>query len=122
MLSPFGVNVNIPSLAVAAVTFDLKVAVPSLSISVALTAASKILVPSISIKVNACVVPIAPLNVLVASVICNVPSVVALPLMVPVMVAVFAAAKIIFASPRLSSKTMVAVTSSLKVAVLSSSS
>ena len=49
---PFGVNVNVPSLAVAAVTFDLKVAVPSLSISVALTAALKILVPSISIKVN----------------------------------------------------------------------
>src|SRR6056300_1101868 len=40
--------------------------------------------------------------------------------MVPVMVAVFASAKIIFASPVLSSKTMVAVTSSLKVAVLSS--
>ena len=36
-------------------------------------------------------------------------------------VAVFAAAKITFASPVLSSKTMVAVTSSLKVAVLSSS-
>ena len=65
---PFGVNVNVPSLAVAAVTFDLKVAVPSLSISVALTAALKILVPSISIKVNACVPPIALAKVLVAPV------------------------------------------------------
>jgi hypothetical protein len=32
LLLPFGVNVNVPSLAVAAVTSDLKVAVPSLSI------------------------------------------------------------------------------------------
>ena len=52
--------------------------------------------------------------------ICNVPSVVALPLMVPVIVALLAVAKIIFASPVLSSKTIVAVKSSLKVAVLSS--
>ena len=42
--------------------------------------------PSISIKVNACVVPIAPLNVLVAPVICNVPSVVFDPLIVPAIV------------------------------------
>jgi hypothetical protein len=53
LLLPFGVNVNVSSLAVAAVTSDLKVAVPSLSIFVALTAALKILVPSISIKVKA---------------------------------------------------------------------
>ena len=39
---PFGVNVNVPSLAVAAVTFDLKVAVllAALTILVAVTAAA----------------------------------------------------------------------------------
>ena len=66
---PFGVNVNVPSLAVAAVTSDLKVAVPSLSIFVALTAALKILVPSISIKVNGLDHPIILAKVLVAPVI-----------------------------------------------------
>ena len=48
----------------------------------------KIVAPSISISVKIREVPIAPLKVLFAPLICNTPSVVSLPLIVPAIVAV----------------------------------
>ena len=124
LLLPFGVNVNVPSLAVAAVTFDLKVAVPSLSIEVTNTEElnvavpsisivleppqhsselidpSKIAIPSISYKFIPTVLPIVPVKVFVDPVTCIVPSLAALlPLMLPEIVASLFVANIAFVSP-----------------------